>query len=391
LQSFISNQEQRNESSLKWSMLITGGVVVLLFLLKGTLSFSGPNDAYYLQAYGDIGPAFIEAIVKDRKSLYNADLLRTLVLLCLAFGILWFFVKNKIKSTVAVIAIGILMVGDLIFIDLNYVNNSGFVNAREMNEPFQKTQADTFILDDPEYFRVYEVQGGLNSARSSYFHHSIGGYHAAKPRKLQQLFDYQIDAKGNMNILNMLNVKYVIQKNEKGEDIPLKNDEANGNAWFVNKIETVTNADDEIKALDQLDTKNTAVFDKTSFPDVNLKESYVVDSLSTIVLTDYKPNHLKYEVNNKNDGVAVFSEIYYPFGWNAYIDEQPVPHFSVDYVLRAVQVPAGKHNLEFKFEPEVVKKGGRIALISSILILLVTIGGIVFSVRQNKNYVKSND
>jgi hypothetical protein len=283
------------------------------------------------------------------------------------------------------------MVGDLFFIAKNYVNKESFVPAREMDQPFQPTQANAQILQDTAVFRVFEVNGAMNSARASYFHQSIGGYHAAKPRRMQQLFDYHI-AKNNVRVLNMLNAKYIIQANEEGQQLPLLNQEANGNAWFIEKVKFVSTADEEIKALDSLDTKNVAIFSKTSNDIKYLKSpgsgiskfEYLKDSTSYISLVSYKPNHLKYISNNKNDGFAVFSEMYYSKGWKATIDGQEAPILNVNYVLRGLQIPAGKHTIEFKFEPEVVKTGSTIALISTILMVLLIGSGLYFQ-KNNKN------
>ncbi|WP_430613220.1 YfhO family protein [Flavobacterium sp. JP2137] len=379
LQAFVKAAPTQREKALKLTVYITGGLVILLFLIKGSLRFSGVNDGYYSQMYGDIGPSFIDALMQDRKSLYTADLIRTGLLILSAFGILWFYSKEKIKSTVMVVAIGVLMVGDLVLIDLNYVNKENFVTARTMTHPFEETPADAFIKQDKDNFRVYEVQGGLSSARASFFHHSIGGYHAAKPRRIQQLFDYQLAEKSNMNVLNMLNVKYVIQKDEQGQDIPMKNDQINGNAWFVSQVKQVETPDQEMKAMDDFDAKTTAIYNAQMFKEVTLKPTYAVDSLAaSIRLVTYKPNYLKYESTNPAEGLAVFSEVYYPHGWQAYIDGNPVAHVSVDYVLRALPVPAGKHEIEFKFEPQVVKTGSTIALMSSLVLALVVMGSLAY-------------
>jgi uncharacterized membrane protein YfhO len=243
------------------------------------------------------------------------------------------------------------------------------------------------ILQDTTHYRVFEVAGNMSSARASYFHKSLGGYHAAKPRRIQELFDYQI-AKNNKQVLDMLNVKYIIQSNDKGEQFPTINPDANGNAWFVSKIQTVNSADEEMKALDKLDTKNVAVFGQTksegsySVASQILKNTFTKDSLATIKLDLYKPNHLKYTSNNSNDGFAVFSEIYYPKGWKATIDGKEASIYRVDYTLRGLQIPKGKHTIEFKFEPEVVKTGSTIALFSSIGMILLIVGGVYFENRK---------
>uniref|UniRef100_UPI0035B3295F YfhO family protein n=1 Tax=Flavobacterium sp. TaxID=239 RepID=UPI0035B3295F len=198
------------------------------------------------------------------------------------------------------------------------------------------------------------------------------------------LFDYQI-AKNNKQVLDMMNVKYIIQSNEKGEQFPTINPNANGNAWFVSQIQSVNSADEEMKALDKLDTKEVAV----RLKDKNEKTYEISlpfrkDSLATIKLDLYKPNHLKYTSNNTNHGFAVFSEIYYPKGWKATIDGKETPIYRVDYTLRGLEIPKGKHTIEFKFEPEVVKTGSTIALFSSLAMLLVIVGGFYFERKKKK-------
>lgn len=376
LYAYSKLEKQEQLASLKKSGIAVGAIIILLFLVKGTLSFTGLNDGYYRGAYGEIGPGFINALIQDRKDMYTADLIRSFVLIALAAAALYFSTKGKISAQIAAVIVGVLMVGDLVVVDRNYVNDSHFVLASKMNTPFQATPADKMILNDTEYFRVYEFSGGFNSARSSFFHNSLGGYHAAKPRRMQELADYQLSQNSNMEVLNMMNVKYIIQKDKEGRDIPLLNDNANGNAWFVSNVKKVENADGEMKALTGLKTKQQAVLNTTMFKDVTVKDNYTVDSLATINFKSYAPNKITYESTNTNDGLAVFSEIYYPHGWVAKVDKVEVPIVAVDYVLRAIELPKGKHTVEFTFEPEVISKGGTIALISSILILLITAGGI---------------
>ena len=176
----------------------------------------------------------------------------------------------------------------------------------------------------------------------------------------------------------MLNVKYVIRQDQEGNAFPIENPNANGNAWFVKQLKPVTSADEEIMALDSLDTENMAVINTAAFNNLQQFE-YQVDSTASISLIDYEPNHLSYESNNGNDGFAVFSEMYYKNGWNAFLDGMPVEHFKVNYVLRGLQVPSGKHKIEFKFEPKVVVQGSKITLASTILLGLFIIGGLGFS------------
>jgi hypothetical protein len=384
------------EENKKWDALwktgaIVVGVLVLLLFGKSLFNFSGVNDDYYLQSYG---PEFMQALKEDRSSLYTSDIFRSIMLVIAVFGILYLYIKKTFKPLVAVVLVGILMCGDLFFIAKNYVNKESFVSANEMEVPFQPSTADMQILQDTTHYRVFEVAGNMSNARTSYFHKSIGGYHAAKPRRMQQLFDYQI-ANNNVGVLNMLNVKYIIQSNEQGQQFAMNNAFANGNAWFVEKINFANSADEEMKALDSLDTKNEVVISKenseiylhslTTNPISKLTNTeFKKDSLASIKLDLYKPNHLKYTSNNSNEGFVVFSEMYYKNGWKATIDGKESPIYNVNYVLRGLQVPAGKHTIEFKFEPEVVKTGSTIALMSSIGMILLLIGGLYFENKKNK-------
>lgn len=382
LYQFFKQDEKAKWNALWKSGAITFGLLIGLFLIKGLFNFSSANDSMYAQAYGT---EFIRTLKLDREALYTSDVLRSMLFVALTFAILYLFVKNKMKETTAIIIVGLLMVFDLFMVDKRYVSNNPdqFKSARQVDIPFEPTEADERILADTTHFRVFEVEAGLNSARTSYFHKSIGGYHAAKPRRMQQLFDYQI-TKNNVRVLNMLNVKYVIQSDEKGEKIPLANPAANGNAWFVGKVKFVSSANEEMKALDSLDTKNEVVINSL-VNDFKGSENIAKDSTSTINLIDYKPNHLKYVSNNSKSGFGVFSEMYYKNGWIATIDGKESPIYNVNYVLRGLEIPAGKHTIEFKFEPQVVKTGSSIALMSSIgMLLLIGVGVYFESKRENK-------
>ncbi|MFV5698033.1 YfhO family protein [Flavobacterium sp. ZT3R17] len=386
LQSFFKLDKtipKLQEKALLETGVFSLGVILILFLCKSLFSFSGGSDEYYLQNYG---PDFINALKEDRKSLYSADLLRSGFFILLSAGVLWLFIKNKFAQNTAIILVGILMIFDLFFVDKKYVSGKDFVNGREVEVPFQETPADAQILKDTTNYRVFEV-GDLLGARTSYFHKSIGGYSAVRPQRMQQLIDFQI-AKNNMEILNMLNVKYVIQKDTTGNSIPTQNPNTNGNAWFVSQVKLVPSTDEEMKALDKLDSKNVAVVNQKEFEIKN--KAFVKDSSATITLNSYKPNDLKYTSNNSNEGLAVFSEIYYGKGWNAYIDGKLTPHIRTDYTLRALVVPAGKHAVEFKFEPQVIKTGSTIALFSTIGMLLLLIGGIYLEqrrIQENENRI----
>ena len=383
LQSFFTLEKEARFKTLWQSAAVGFGIIVGLFLLKGSFSFAGANDGYYIQNYG---PSFIDALKADRKTLYSADLLRSGFFLLLVAAALWLFIKEKLAQNTTIIAVGLLMILDLVLVDKKYVDAEGFVSKREVEVPFQETPADVQILQDKSHYRVFEIDGNLSSARASFFHKSIGGYSAVKPRRMQQLFDYQI-AKNNIEILNMLNVKYIIQTDSTGNSVPVQNPEANGNAWFIKDLLLVNKPDDVMKALGKLYTKHDAVFNVhdygKKYKNARLKEDF--DDSGTIQLDVYKPNYLKYTSNNSGKGLAVFSEIYYENGWNAYIDGEKKEHFPVNYVLRAMRVPEGKHTIEFKFEPQVIQTGSTITLFCFIGMLLLLIGGIYVERKKSLN------
>ncbi|MFD0799455.1 YfhO family protein [Maribacter chungangensis] len=376
LKKILSNKVDLKDKlrSLKLASGVVLGLGVLLFVFKGMFDFIGPADDRLRMTGLEELP---EMLRLDRKAVYTSDLLRSMVYVALVAALLWFLIKQKLKPNLAIVAIGALIVFDLVGVNLRYVNSDSFVSKRKMLQPFQATAADKEILKDDGVFRVFDQTDGFDSAKTAYFHNSITGYHAAKPAGMQDLFDYHL-YNGNLSIFNMLNVKYVVQQDEDGNKFPIQNPNANGNAWFVKELKEVSTADDEIRALDSLDTRNFAVVNSEVFKNIN-RFDYQVDSTAAISLVDYQPNHLRYTSENPNAGVAMFSEMYYANGWNAYIDGKPVDHFKVNYVLRALKVPAGNHTIEFKFEPRVVEIGSQITLASTILLGLVVLGGIGFT------------
>ncbi|WP_437372140.1 YfhO family protein [Maribacter litoralis] len=355
------------------------GLGVVLFIFKGAFHFVGAADDNLRMTGLEELP---EMLRLDRKSVYTSDLLRSLGFALGTALLIWLYLKEKLKMNFLIIVIGVLVVVDLVGVDLRYVNNDNFVSKRKMLEPFQETTADKIIAKDEGVFRVFDQTDGFDSAKTAYFHQSITGYHAAKPAGMQDLFNFHV-YKGNLSVLNMMNIKYVIRQDQEGNVFPIENPNANGNAWFISQLEPVANADAEIMALDSLDTKNVAVVNSSKFSDI-YPLTYQVDSTASISLIDYEPNHLTYMSKNSNEGVAVFSEMYYKNGWNAYIDGKESDYFKVDYVLRALKIPSGEHKIEFKFEPEVVATGSKITLASTILLGLVIVGGLGFTFWRSK-------
>ena len=380
--SFLTiEDEEKRKKSLYYSFGITAGLLILIYVL-GVSYFKFYNDGE-----SKIEKLVLDLIVEDRKSMYFSSVYRAFGLLLLAFGTMYLFLKNSFSQFTTVLLVGILMVLDLFIVAKNYVKADDFVSKSQLERPFgEPTEADAIILEDTTHFRVFDVDGNINSSRASFFHQSIGGYSAVKPKKFQEVFDYQI-AKNNMEVWNMLNVKYILKTNEEGNPQKIDNPNANGSAWFVSKVKDVMTADEEMKALDKLKTKEEAVISFASNNAMSIKSMSRIskDSTSTIELISYKPNHLKYTSNNANNGFGVFSEMYYEKGWKATIDGKDAEILNVNYVLRGLEIPSGKHTIEFKFEPEVVKTGSTIALISTLL-MLISIGlGVFYWRKQHKN------
>ncbi|WP_417866260.1 YfhO family protein [Xanthomarina gelatinilytica] len=372
------NEYEDKLKALKFTVIITAGLAVVFLLFKSSLfNFVGGSDGYYRQNFGQ---QFMDALIADRKTFFTEDTLRTLVLVLLSAGTIFLFLKKKLSETKVIMAFAVLIVIDLVGVDRRYVNNDDFVPSIKMNKPYQATEVDKAIMQDPEHFRVYDLVSRA-PAKASYFYNSLTGYHAAKLKRYNELYDFYI-SKNNINVLNMLNTKYIIAEDEEGNPFPYTNPDANGNAWFVENIKLVNSANEEILALDSLDTKKEAVMMADNGYASFLKDDIMIDTTATITVEVYEPNYIKYKSKSAVDGFAVFSEIYYKEGWNVYVDGQLTPYSRVNYVLRGMNVPAGEHVIEFKFEPEVVKTGSRIALASSIIFVLLLIGGLFYNFKN---------
>jgi hypothetical protein len=387
LKEFFSSKITSEEkiASLKKAVLVFGGLILSGFLLAHSFStFEGIRDATYLNIEKEYTVnGVLDAVIADRKSMLLVDTLRSLALVLLSAGVLWFFIKNKLKQQFAIIGLTIFILFDLISVNKKYVNETDFKPARRVEQPFTATNADILILKDKTHFRVANfAQDPMQDGSTSYFHQSIGGYHAAKMGRYQELFDYQI-AKNNMEVLNMLNTKYFLVPDKNGELQAQQNPDINGNVWFVENVKVVNAANEEIQILDSLQTKITAVIDKSNSFE-NIKFNFQKDSMATINLLKYDVTALTYQSKTTKEQFAVFSEIYYKDGWNAYVDGKLAPHYRVNYVLRGMKIPAGEHTIEFKFEPKVIQKGGLISLGSYILLLLVAVGWFLYNKKQKK-------
>lgn len=364
------------QKSLKFAFFIVGGLSLLFALIPAVfLSFEGLNDAYIPKNFSWL----LSALLDDRASLLSADAWRSFIFIALATAAIWLYLSKTIRKKQLILIVGLLILGDMWAVNKRYLNVDDFESKRKVSQPFTASRADQQILADPDpNFRVYNTTvSTFNDASTSYFHKSIGGYHGAKLKRYQELIDAHI-SKGNMQVFNMLNTKYVITRGADGQLMAQRNPGALANAWFVEKVDVVANADEEIAALETLAVANRAVVD-ARFSDL-LPKNYYLDSTASISLQDYKANHLTYQSNCSSEQLAVFSEIYYDKGWNAYVDGELVPHFRANYVLRAMAIPAGSHVIEFKFEPQIYVLGERIALLSSIVLLLL----LVFSLSRFK-------
>jgi hypothetical protein len=386
LKAFFSkeNTSVEKQEALKKAVYVFGGVLLVGFISAHVFAtFEGLRDQ---QQYSAL-PGLIDALIADRKAMLFSDTLRSLLLTGLAAGTLWFLLKNKLKQTAVILVFALLILFDLISVDKSYVNEADFTPARNIENPFIKTNADKLILQDTSHYRVGNFTvDPMNDARTSYFHNSIGGYHAAKMGRYQELFEYQI-AQRNMEVLDMLNTKYLLFPDDKGETQVQLNDASNGNAWFVENLRFVASENEEMQALDSLDSKNTAVLNDTEFEtQFKLKETlkYERDSIATIQLTNYDVTKLVYQTDATKEQFAVFSEIYYKDGWNAYIDGVLTPHFRVNYVLRGMEIPAGVHQVVFQFVPSVIKKGKLISLIAYGLLLLLPVGWFFYKKKRVK-------
>ena len=397
---------------------LTGGLSLLFFLLPSTFTdFFKTNEVEQITSQitkggnpASVAQTFIDNLQIARQSILKSDAMRTFGLILLAAALIFAYFKTKIERNYIVLTLAFFVLIDMWSVDKRYVNNQNFEPKSLANTPFPQTPANASILldKDPDY-RVLNIatgSGPFNDASTSYWHKSIGGYHGAKLKRYQELIDAQID--GNISsieaalrapqpsdssiqavfaaqsVLNMLNMRYLIYNPEAA---PLINRAALGNAWFVNQVKMVPSADSELSALSHFNPKQTAIVDQRFSGDLQGLQ-LIADPAASIKLDSYKANELAYSTSTTTDQVAVFSEIYYKDGWNAYLDNKIVPHFRANYVLRAMRIPAGKHTIVFKFEPKVYALGENLSLASSSLLLILLIGIAFIEVRKTRALTK---
>lgn len=347
---------------------ITGGLCLLFALFGGSLmSFTGYVDTQF-QNYP---PEFMAAIISDRKSMLTSDSWRSFIFITLAAGALWYYINNTFRTKYLIAIIGVLILADLWTVDKRYLNYDSFVEKKEIGKVVP-TEADKQILQDKDpNFRVLNTTtSSFQESRTSYFHKSIGGYSPAKLRRYQDIIDYYFSGNINMNVLNMLNTKYVITAGQQGQPMAQQNSGALGNAWFVNELKWVDSPNEEIAALKEFDPAQTALINKEWQNTLKNPESlqHEKDSAAFIHLTNYaNPGNLFYESSSTMPHLAVFSEVHYKT-WHAYIDGEEVPLVRINYILRGLEVPAGNHKIEFKCIDDVYLRGAKISTISSAIV-----------------------
>jgi hypothetical protein len=372
---------------------IVGGITLIFALIPGMfLDFTSSADAARAKQSG-LPDWLMQGMREDRQSLLQMDAWRSLIFILLTSVVMYAALFKKIRKQYAYIIIALLILVDMYPIAKRYLNTESFRSQSEMATPYQPTPADEQILKDksPDYRVLNLAVNTFNDASTSYFHKSLGGYHGAKLRRYQELIDEGIQPDietlaRSMNtdstgVLNMLNTKYIIIPEKNNQTAVFPNQNALGNAWFVNNFNLVENADAELGSIHKFNPKETAIINKKFAEDL---KGFIPgrDPSDAILLEHYAPNDLLYSYKSKNKGLAVFSEIYYPKGWNAYVDGKLMPHFQTDYVLRAMILPAGDHKVEFKFEPKVYRVGEKISLISSIILILIVIGLAFVEIRK---------
>lgn len=375
LKKMVNGEAEKEQAmkGLKWALGIAGGVALFFVLMGGSLfSFISDNDRQMLPQ--EALNMLASAMSADRAALLSADAWRTLIFVALSAGLAWLFIAKKIKPVYFMLALGGLILVDMVPVNHRYLNKDNWVPEMQAQVPFAPSPADLQIMKDPGNYRVLNLTvSPFNDASTSYFHKSIGGYHGAKMRRYQELIDFHL-SQNNMAAFNMLNTKYIIVPNQQTQAPEAQqNPGALGNAWFVNSVKLVPNADVEIEALKGFEPRRMAIVDKRFEKELSGFISNA-DTTARIELTKYEPNHLTYKSDNKSAQLAVFSEIYYSKGWNAYVNGKPASHLRANYVLRAMVVPAGENTIEFKFEPKMFKVGKTVDLFCSLSILLLAFG-----------------
>jgi hypothetical protein len=370
IKQIMDGKVERSElnRSIYISAGITGGLCLILALFGGSMfSFISSNDSF--------PDWFLPAIVAERASILRSDSFRSFVFILLAAGVIWLFANEKLKKQWMIAALGIIVVADMWPVDKRFFNDSNFVYPKQIkNERVTLPYEKAIMADTDPHFRVLNLTTStFNDARTSYNLKSLGGYSAAKLRRYQDIIDVYL-SKVDMKIVSMLNGKYIITKGEDGQATPMRNPAALGNAWYVTELVHARTATEECNALGQVDLASTIVIgnDFKQYADGFRPAA----EGSSIKLTSYAPDVLTYKSQSSANGTVVFSEIYYPYGWKAYIDGKPADIFRANYLLRAMNIPAGNHDIRMEFRPDSVRKGNTVAVIF-ILIMYATVLGVI--------------
>ena len=369
LSKFFSNntKEIQKLNSLKYASVFLVSLI-LVFYFFGTSILDFKSDFEIFSQY----PEILNLLIEERQYVFKSDVLRSLIIVVCCSITFYLFVKKIIKKDLTFLIITLIVIFDLWIVDKNYVNSDQFVKKSLVEIPFQKTTADKAILKDDSDFRVFEPMGGFSNARTSYFHKSIAGYHAAKPKRIQNLYDFYI-SKNNFDVLNMLNVKYIIQNSEDNPLGVTRNPNNLGNAWFVENIINVKNSDEELLELKNIDLSNTCLSQNSEI----INTSFQLNETNEIKLISRKANQLIYSSKTDSNQFAVFSEAFYNNGWQAYVDNKPVSHFKVNYLLRGMEMPKGTHEIKFEFKPEVINTGFYLSLLSYLIFISLFIKFII--------------
>jgi hypothetical protein len=368
------------------SVGLTGGLALLFWLFpRMFFNFFSEREVAQFADWGRQNPnagaqisVYMSGLESARVAILQSDALRSFIIIALGVGSLMLYQKNKIKKGVLIGFVLVLVLGDLWSVDKRYLNDDNFVPKRETKVAWQMTEADKIILQDKDLgYRVINLTvSPFQDASTSYYHRSIGGYHAAKLRRYQDIIDHYFTSSLNMPILNMLNTRYIIVPDANKQPAVQRNADALGAAWFVGGYKMVNSADEEIAAIGTFNPAQEMIVDKRFGEQVTGK-TFVKDTASKIALVAYVPNHLTYKTQTTKEQLAVFSEIYYADGWQATLDGKEVPHFRANYILRAMVVPAGNHTIEFRFVPksfERVENASMVALVGLLLLLIVAFG-----------------
>ncbi|WP_336514377.1 YfhO family protein [Pollutibacter soli] len=396
LQRFIFGTYDKAEA---WKQLRLAGIVMAgIFLLAGFLYISADYKSSFERGIQQqlsqispndpgLGKDIMEAVVSDRKSLFGKDLFRSLFFVGAAFALLFFYLRGKLKALPVMVVMALLVCIDTIGVASRFLNSDIFIEPEDYDGMFQPTAADLQIKKDPDpYYRVLNLSNGgdfANDAITSYHHNSIGGYHAAKLSIYQDLLENQLSRQPlNVNVLNMLNTKYVISPDEKGQPVAQQNPGALGNAWVVKDIRYVPSPREEMLALNDFRPDSTAIVQEMYKKDIPFQPQS--DSTATVKLEKNENDVISYNFQSAANQFVVFSEVFYDRGWKAFIDGKETPIVKTDYVLRGLAVPAGKHHIVFRFEPSSYTLGSRVTTITQFILLILFAAGIFLEYRKNK-------